>query len=122
LLWRLEVDGEARAPAASSRRQHDRVFAAGASCAARAASDLAWRFAAKGQVYTAPALTDDGLVIVGSRRTITSTPWADGALSWSTDLGADVDGAAVIGDRGEESASGTDRGGSSALDSHGAIA
>ncbi len=121
VLWRLEVDGEADSGAVFAT-DGTIVFAAGTFVhAARRGGDLAWRFAAKGKVYTAPALTDDGLVIVGSQDHHVYALGPGGALAWSTDLGADVDGAAVIGDDGAIHV-GTDKGEIVCLDGRGKIA
>ena len=121
VLWRLEVDGEADSGAVFAK-DGTIVFAAGSSVhAARRGGDLAWRFTAKGKVYTAPALTEDGLVVVGSQDHHVHALTAAGVLAWSTDLGADVDGAAVIGDDGAIYV-GTDRGEIVRLDGRGKIA
>ena len=120
VLWRLEVDGEADSGGVFAK-DGTIIFAAGSFVhAVRRGGDLAWRFAAKGKVYTAPALTEEGLVIVGSQdhRVYALTP--GGALAWATDLGADVDGAAVIGDDGAIYV-GTDKGEIVRLDGRGKI-
>jgi outer membrane protein assembly factor BamB len=119
--WRLEVEGEADTGAVFAK-DGTIVFAAGSAVhAARRGGDLAWRFAGKGKIYTAPALTDEGLVVVGSQDHRAYGLTAGGALAWSTDLGADVDGAAVIADDGAIYF-GTDKGEIVRLDSHGKIA
>ena len=121
VLWRLEVDGEADSGGVFAK-DGTIVFAAGSSVhAVRRGGDLAWRFTAKGKVYTAPALTEEGLVIVGSQDHHVHALTAGGTLSWSTDLGADVDGAAAIGDDGAIYV-GTDRGEVVRLDGRGRIA
>jgi outer membrane protein assembly factor BamB len=121
VLWRLELEGEADSGGVFAK-DGTIVFAAGSSVhAARRGGDLAWRFAAKGKVYTAPALTEDGLVIVGSQDDHVYGLTSGGALSWSTDLGADVDGAAVIGEDGAIYV-GTDKGEIVRLDGRGRIA
>ena len=120
VLWRLEVEGEADSGPVLGR-DGDVVFAAGASvCSVRRGGDLAWRFAGKGKVFTSPAVTDDGLVIVGSQDDHVHAIGPGGALSWSTDLGADVDGAAVIGDDGAIFV-GTDKGDVVRLDPRGKV-
>ena len=120
VLWRLELDGEA--DSGGTFAKDTIVFAAGTFVhAARRGGDLAWRFAAKGKVFTAPALTEDGLVIVGSQDHHVYALGTGGALSWATDLGADVDGAAVIGDDGAIYV-GTDRGEIVRLEGRGKIA
>lgn len=109
ILWRLEVDGEADSGPVFGK-DGTIVFAAGAFVhAVRRGGDLAWRYTAKGKVFTAPAVADDGLVIVGSQDDRVHAIGPGGALAWSTDLGADVDGAAVIGDDGAVYV-GTDKG------------
>lgn len=100
VLWRLEVDGEADSGPVLAK-DGNVVFAAGPFVySVRRGGDLAWRFAARGKVFTAPAVTDEGLVIVGSQDDHVHAIAPGGALSWATDLGADVDGAAVVGDDG----------------------
>lgn len=120
VLWRLEVDGEADSGGVFAK-DGTVVFAAG-SCvhAARRGGDLAWRFAAKGKVYTAPALTDGGLVVVGSQDHHVYALGSGGALAWSIDLGADVDGAPVVDDHGAIYV-GTDKGEIVRLDEVGKI-
>jgi len=100
VLWRLEVDGEADTGAVFAK-DGSIVFSAGASVlSVRRGGDVAWRFTAKGKVFTAPAVTENGLVIVGSQDDRVYGIDATGAAAWSTALGADVDGAAVVGDDG----------------------
>lgn len=109
VLWRLEVDGEADSGPVFGK-DGTIVFAAGSFVhAVRRGGDLAWRYTAKGKIFTAPAVTEEGLVIVGSQDDRVHAIGAGGVLSWSTDLGADVDGAAVIGDDGAVYV-GTDKG------------
>jgi len=109
VLWRLEVDGEADSGAVLGK-DGTIVFAAGNFVhSVRRGGDLAWRYAAKDKIFTAPAVTDEGLVIVGSQDDRVHAIGPGGVLAWSTDLGADVDGAAVIGDDGAVYV-GTDKG------------
>jgi outer membrane protein assembly factor BamB len=121
VLWRLEVDGEADSGPVFAK-DGNIVFAAGSFVhSVRRGGDLAWRFAARGKVFTSPAVTEDGLVIVGSQDDHVHALGPGGALSWSTDLGADVDGAAVIGDDGAVFV-GTDKGDVVRLDARGKVA
>ena len=121
VLWRLEVDGEADTGAVFGK-DGAIVFAAGASVlSVRRGGDVAWRFTAKGKVFTAPAVTDAGLVVVGSQDDRVYAIDATGAAVWSTNLGADVDGAAVIGDDGGIYV-GTDKGEIVRLDAGGKVA
>jgi len=121
VLWRLEVDGEADSGAVFAK-DGTIVFAAGSSVhAARRGGDLAWRFTARRKVFTAPALTDEGLVVFGSQDHHVYALASAGVLSWSTDLGADVDGAPAIGDDGAVYV-GTDRGEIVRLEAGGKIA
>ena len=64
-VFRLETEGEAdTAPVFAKDRTI--VLAAGKDVyAVRRGGDIAWRFTAKNKVFTAPAITDDGLVVVG---------------------------------------------------------
>jgi outer membrane protein assembly factor BamB len=118
--WRLDVDGEAdTSPAFGGGGTV--VFAAGSAVyAARRGGDLAWRFATRGKVFTAPAVTADGTVIVGAQDHRVYAIDPSGALAWSTDLGADVDGAAAIADDGAIFV-GTDAGEVVRLDARGTI-
>jgi len=107
--WRLEVDGEADSGPVFGKDGLV-IFAAGSAVyAARRGGDLAWRFPTRGKVYTSPAVTDSGLVVVGAQDHRVHAIAPSGEPAWSTDLGADVDGAAVIGDDGAITV-GTDRG------------
>jgi outer membrane protein assembly factor BamB len=121
VLWRLEVEGEADSGAVFAN-DGTIVFAAGSYVhAARRGGDLAWRVALRGKVFTAPAITEEGLVVVGSQDDRVHGIGPGGTLAWSTDLGADVDGAAVIGDDGAIFV-GTDRGEVVRLDGRGKVA
>jgi outer membrane protein assembly factor BamB len=118
--WTLETNADADTGAmiASDRTV---VFAAGMEVlAVRPGGELAWRFAAKGKVFTAPARADDGVLVVGSQDHHAYGVGPRGALAWSTDLGADVDGAPAIGDDGAIYL-GTDGGELVRLDGKGAI-
>ena len=119
--WRLEVDGEAdTAPVFGPGGLV--VFGAGSAVhAARRGGDLAWRFATKGKVFTSPAITADGHVVVGSQDDHVYCLGPDGALAWSVDLGADVDGSPAIADDGAIYV-GTDKGEVVRLDAKGNIA
>jgi outer membrane protein assembly factor BamB len=121
VVWRLELDGEADTGAAFAK-DGTLVLAAGSSVlSVRRGGDIAWRFTAKGKVYTAPAVTESGLVIVGSQDDRVYAIDATGAAAWSTSLGADVDGAAVVADDGAVYV-GTDKGEIVRLDAGGKIA
>jgi outer membrane protein assembly factor BamB len=121
VLWRLEVEGEADTGAVFGK-DGTIVFAAGSSVlSVRRGGDVAWRFTAKGKVFTAPAVTDAGLVVVGSQDDRVYAIDATGAAAWSTSLGADVDGAAVVGDDGAIYV-GTDKGEVVRLDAGGKVA
>jgi len=120
VVFRLETDGEADTSPVFGK-DGTVVFAAGKQVyAARRGGDLAWRFAAKGKVFTAPAVTDDGLVIVGSQDDHVYAIAPGGGLSWTVDLGADVDGAAAIADDGSIYV-GTDAGDVVKLDAKGHV-
>ncbi len=120
VLWRLEVDGEADTGAVFAK-DGTIVFAAGGSVlSVRRGGDVAWRFTAKGKVFTAPAVTDGGLVVVGSQDDRVYGIDAKGVAAWATNLGADVDGAAVIGDDGAIYV-GTDKGEVVRLDADGKV-
>ena len=77
------------------------VFAAGRNVfAVRPGGDVAWRFRARGKVFTSPAVGDDGTVYFGAQDHHAYALTRTGALAWATDLGADVDGGPAIGDDG----------------------
>ena len=94
----------------SARTARSSSRPASTSTPSRRGGDLAWRFAAKGKVFTAPAVTDDGLVIVGSQDT-TSTRSDPAARSRGRSISAPTstaprrsrdDGAIYVGtDKGE---------------------
>jgi outer membrane protein assembly factor BamB len=99
VLWRLETNGEADTGGVLTGELV--VFAAGASVfAVRAGGDVAWRFDAKRKVFTAPAVTSAGAIVVGSQDHHVYCLTPAGALAWTADLGADVDGAPAIDDDG----------------------
>ncbi len=110
VAWKLETAGDADTGALFVGNLV--VFAAGPSVyAVRPGGDVAWRFDAKKKVYTAPALSaepalDGGregekpIIVIGSQDHHVYALTALGALEWSVDLGADVDGAPVVGDDG----------------------
>jgi outer membrane protein assembly factor BamB len=98
--WSFETEGDADSGPASNK-DGTVVFAAGRTVyAVTPLGHVRWRFAAKRKVFTAPAITESGRVIFGSQdhRAYALSP--DGRQAWSVDLGADVDGAAAIGDDG----------------------
>jgi len=119
-IFRLETGGEAdTAPVFA--KDGTVVFAAGKDVyAVRRGGDVAWRFTAKRKVFTAPAITEDGLVVVGSQDHHVHAIGAGGVLAWSVDLGADVDGGAAIGDDGSIYV-GTDAGDVVKLDGQGHV-
>jgi outer membrane protein assembly factor BamB len=99
-VFRLDLDGEADT-SATFAKDGTILFAAGKTVYdVRRSGDMVWRFSAKKKVFTAPAVTDDGLVIVGSQDHRVYAIAPSGALAWSVDLGADVDGAPAVGDDG----------------------
>ncbi|CAN5124416.1 hypothetical protein BH09MYX1_BH09MYX1_65150 [soil metagenome] len=118
VAFRLEVDGEADTACAVARGLV--YFTAGSTLyAVRSRGDAAWRFRAKGKLFTAPAITDDGLVVVGSQDDHVYGV-RDGKAVFAVDLGRDVDGAAVIADDGSIFV-GTDAGEVVRLDASGTV-
>jgi outer membrane protein assembly factor BamB len=100
IRWKLETGADADTGAVMLANG-DVVFASGSAVfAVRPSGDVAWRFAAKGKVFTSPAVTDQGLIVFGSQDDHAYALTAGGALEWATDLGADVDGSPAIGDDG----------------------
>lgn len=118
--WRLEIGGEvdtgfAELPGGAV------AVAAGREVLAIKNGDVVWRFAAKNKIFTAPAVTAEGVVVVGSQdHRVYGLDARTGARVFATDLGADVDGAAAIGDDGAVFV-GTDGGEIVRLDARGAI-
>jgi outer membrane protein assembly factor BamB len=98
IKWKLETEGEADTGALLAA-DGTVVFAAGSSVlAVRPGGDLAWRFAAKAKIFTAPAQTDEGTLVVGSQDHRVYGIKPTGLVAWSVDLGSDVDGAPAIDD------------------------
>ena len=98
--WKLETDSDADT-GATLTKDGTIVFASGTTVyGVRAGGDVAWRFRAKRKIFTAPAVADDGMIVVGSQDHHVYALKPNGQLAWSTDLSADVDGSAAIGDDG----------------------
>jgi len=99
--WKLETDADCDTGGVIAR-DGKIVFACGRTLfAVRPGGDVAWRFSARAKIYAAPALLDDGTVVVGAQdHRAYAVAGATGKLAWSTDLGADADGAPAIGDDG----------------------
>ena len=77
------------------------VFAAGRMVyAVTVYGHVRWRFAARRKVFTSPALGSGGRVFFGSQDHRAYGLTDQGVLSWSTDLGGDVDGGPAVGDDG----------------------
>ena len=100
VAWKLETGSDADTGAVTALDKTIYFAAGNVVTAVRPGGDVAWRFTAKGKVYTAPALADDGTVIVGAQDHRVYAIAPSGALRWSADLGFDVDGAPAIGDDG----------------------
>jgi outer membrane protein assembly factor BamB len=100
IKWSFETDGDAdTAPALAP--DGSVVFAAGRMVyAVSPLGQARWRFAAKRKVFTAPAVAPGGRVFFGSQDHHAYAVSAQGTPVWSTDLGADVDGAPALGDDG----------------------
>lgn len=119
--WKLDTPGDADTGAGITKDGLV-VFAAGAAViAARPSGDVAWRFKSKKKIFTAPAIADDGKIVVGSQDNHVYALTPAGALAWSADLGADVDGAPALADDGSIFV-GTDAGDVVKLSPTGAIA
>ena len=119
VAFRLEVDDEADTPCAVGDDGLVYMAAGRTLYAVRPQGDIAWRFAAKGKIFTAPALGGGGLVVVGSQDDSVYGVRA-GKVVFATNLGADVDGAATLGDD-DSIFVGTDAGEVVKLDAHGVI-
>jgi outer membrane protein assembly factor BamB len=98
--WSLHTEGEADSgPVLAS--DGTLIFAAGRMVyGVTPLGYVKWRFAARRKVFTAPAVDDRGRVFFGSQDHRAYAVRGDGQPLWSTDLGADVDGAPAIGDDG----------------------
>lgn len=119
-LFRLETDGEADTSPVFGE-DGTIVFAAGRHVyALRRGGDLAWRYSARRKVFTAPAVTPSGLVVVGSQDRRVHAIGPGGELAWSVPLGSDVDGAPAVSDDGAIYV-GTDGGEIVRLDEEGTI-
>jgi outer membrane protein assembly factor BamB len=104
IVWKLETPGDADTGAVLLE-DGTVVFAAGPRVyGVRPGGVLAFRFQAKGKVFTAPAIATtaggEPRIIVGSQDDRVYALTVRGEVAWSTDLGHDVDGAATIGDDG----------------------
>jgi outer membrane protein assembly factor BamB len=98
--WSLDVDDEADTGSALAP-DGTLVFAAGRRVYGVSAQGwVVFRFAAKRKVFTAPAVDAQGRVFFGSQDHHAYALAPRGGALWSTDLGADVDGAPVLGDDG----------------------
>jgi outer membrane protein assembly factor BamB len=107
VIWRLETDGDADT---SPVRLEDGlvVFAAGRRLYGVGASGaIAFRFQAKGKIFTAPAIAmaagdapSPPLLVFGSQDHHVYAVSTKGELIWSVDLGHDIDGAPAIADDG----------------------
>lgn len=99
-FWKLETEGEVDTSAVFGK-DGNVVFASGIHvCSVRRGGDLAWRAGARKKIFTSPAITDDGLAIVGSQDHRVYAIGVRGSVAWKVDLGADVDGAPAISDDG----------------------
>ena len=100
VLWKLETGADADTGAVFAK-DGKILFTAGRNLyAARPGGDLAWRFQAKGKIFSAPAVADDGTVLFGAQDHHAYAVSPTGVLVWATDLAADVDAAPAIGDDG----------------------
>ncbi len=100
IVFQLETEGEVDTAPVFARDGTVIVAAGSQVLAVRRGGDVAWRYTARRKIFTAPALTADGLVIVGGQDHRVRALGAGGTEAWSTDLGADVDGGAAIADDG----------------------
>ncbi len=98
--WRARVEGDADTGAATLGGDALVLSAGRASYAWTKAGKQRWRHTSKKKRYAAPAVADDGLVVLGGQDDHLVAVDANGRESWSVDLGADVDCAPAIGDDG----------------------
>jgi outer membrane protein assembly factor BamB len=98
--WSLQAEGEADSGPVISP-DGTLVFAAGRMVyGLTPLGYVKWRFAAKRKVFTAPAVDERSHVFFGSQDHHAYGLKGEGQPMWSTDLGADVDGAPAIADDG----------------------
>jgi outer membrane protein assembly factor BamB len=94
--WRLEVEGEADSSGVFLP-DGALAFAAGNSLyTVSHTGTLRSRFKTRGKIFAAPALHPQGFAVIGSQDHRVYAVDARGDARWSTDLGADVDGAPVV--------------------------
>jgi len=103
VAWTLDLDDEGDTACVLSD-DGTLVFAAGRTLyGVTQAGNVAWRFVARGKIFTAPAIDDRHRVIVGSQDHHVYAIDPQGLVArkfWSVDLGADVDGSPAIDDDG----------------------
>jgi outer membrane protein assembly factor BamB len=123
VIWTLDLDDEGDTACAIAD-DGTLVFAAGRTLyGVTQAGSVAWRFVARGKIFTAPAIDDRRRVIFGSQdhHVYAVEPSAPAAhKAWSVDLGADVDGSPAIDDDGT-TVVGTDAGEVVRLDADGSV-
>jgi outer membrane protein assembly factor BamB len=96
IKWSLDTDGDADTGPALAN-DGTVVFAAGRMVyGVTPLGFVKWRFAAKRKVFASPAVAADGRVFFGSQDHHAYALTPQGGPVWSTDLGADVDGAPVL--------------------------
>jgi len=123
VMWTLDLDDEGDTACAIAD-DGTLVFAAGRTLyGVTQTGSVAWRFLARGKIFTAPAIDDRRRVLFGSQdhhvyAVEPSAPLAHKA--WSVDLGADVDGSPAIDDDGT-TVVGTDAGEVVRLDADGSV-
>ncbi len=101
IKWSLDTDGDADTGSVIAS-DGSVIFAAGRMVyEVTPLGYVKWRFAAKRKIFTAPAIGPQGRIFVGSQDHHADALASDGRLSWTVDLGADVDGAPAVDDRGD---------------------
>ncbi|RYE92583.1 MAG: hypothetical protein EOO75_06350 [Myxococcales bacterium] len=107
--WKLDVAGDADTALAPTP-DGGLVFAAkNVVHAVRADGTVRWRHKHRRKVFGAPAVADDGTIVVGAQDGAVLALAPDGALKWRATLGRDADAGLAIGDDGAVYA-GTDGG------------
>lgn len=96
--FRVRVDGECDTSAALDARGRVVVAAGRSVVAVRPDGTVAWRFVARGKVFSSPAISKRGLVVFGSQDGMVRALDADGKVVFCTDLGSDVDATAAVDD------------------------
>jgi outer membrane protein assembly factor BamB len=100
VLWRLDAGADATTGMAMAP-DGTLIFGAGSEVfAVTAEGEVRWRFRTEDQVWSTPAVDDEGTVYVGSQDDHVYAIASDGRMRWRYRTGGDVDASPAIGDDG----------------------